>query len=147
MIFLVKFKLRSINSQNVFVIVSFESSITEIGLDNGIMRGSFIAEYSKYNHNTINANKIKWSTTISGFTLMKKLLPGYDQVHNYARIMILEMQECSLTYIYINKKMEYKCVIWFNSHDEQIICSQTISSVNRIMDHGYKAYFLRLIST
>ena len=83
-----------------FVIVSFESSITEIGLDNGIMRGSFIAEYSKYNHNTINANKIKWSTTISGFTLMKKLPPGYDKVHNYARIVILERY--SLAYIYIS---------------------------------------------
>ena len=143
---MVKFEQRSINSQNAFVIVSFESSITKIGLDNGIMRGSFIAEYSKYNHNTINANKIKWSTTISGFTLMKKLLPGYDQVHNHVRIMILEMQECSLTYIYINKKMEYKCVIWYDSHDGQIICNQTISTINRIMDHGYKEYFLRLIT-
>ena len=81
--------------------MSCESSITEIGLDNGIMRGSFIAEYSKYNHNTINANKIKWSTTISGFTLMKKLLPGYDQVHNYARIMILEMQILSINPKYL----------------------------------------------
>ena len=54
------------------------------------MKRESITEYSEYNHNTINANNIKWSTSISGFTLMKKLLPGYDQVHNYARIMIFE---------------------------------------------------------
>ena len=44
-----------------------------------------LVEYSEYNNCTINANDIKWSV-ISGFTLMKKLLPGHDQVHNYARI-------------------------------------------------------------
>ena len=57
-----------------------------------------VTEYSDYNHNTINANDIKWST-ISGFTLMKKLLPGDDQVHNYARIMDFEIMHYHIYFL------------------------------------------------
>ena len=61
-----------------------------------------VTEYSDYNHNTINANDIKWST-ISGFTLMKKLLPGDDQVHNYARIMDFEIMHYHIYFLWRNE--------------------------------------------
>ena len=78
-------------------------------LDNDIRRGSPITEYSKYNHNTINANDIKWSTTISGFTLMKKLPPGYDKVHNYVGMVTIMgfLKHYNVHYhIYISREMK-----------------------------------------
>ena len=58
------------------------------------------------------ANDIKWSTIISGFTLMKKLPPEYAGMHNYARMMELQIIHY---HIYISETINrIKCKDWLD---------------------------------